>query len=391
MSTYTASSTALTDVQAAVNSASSGDLVQVPSGTSTWTNFLDVSNKTITLTGAGAGLGGTIIQHDGGDHRLILIEPGVQTGPADLSGFWLVSAGTAEPAGVTFGGTNYCKNVRMHHMKFSGSCFWTILLGVWTYGLIDHCHFSGSCLGIETLGLGDTDWETPLTLGTSDFFFIEDCTFDMDDWRSQGVACMEMFKGGRVVFRHNTLINGYFDTHDMARSGWPSSNAYEIYSNSWTCVGAQKWSTIVLCGGTGVVHSNAITGDWAHPISGIDYKTVDPNVGGHVLACDGTDPADKNVPGETGWICQYQVGSQSQGSTAVSYPLYTWNNTINGVDSPMEITDGSIVHLVEGRDFINNVTTPKPGYSTYTYPHPLQGVAPSSRLLIRPSYVTTSY
>ncbi|MCL4278896.1 MAG: T9SS type A sorting domain-containing protein [Ignavibacteriaceae bacterium] len=34
-------------------------------------------------------------------------------------------------------------------------------------------------------------------------------------------------------------------------------------------------------------------------------------------------------------------------------------------------------HLLEGRDFINNGTTPKPGYTQFTYPHPLRQNGPT--------------
>jgi hypothetical protein len=87
--------------------------------------------------------------------------------------------------------------------------------------------------------------------------------------------------------------------------------------------------------------------------------------------CDGTDPADKNVPGESGWICQYQIGSLSEGPTAYTYPLYVWSNTKNGSVVGMQCTHGCN-HLKSGRDYINNGTTPKPGYVPFRYPHPLQ-------------------
>lgn len=49
-------------------------------------------------------------------------------------------------------------------------------------------------------------------------------------------------------------------------------------------------------------------------------------------------------------------------------PFYEWGNTINGDDVD---TVADTPHVVEGRDFIND--TPRPGYTPYTYPHPLVG------------------
>jgi hypothetical protein len=94
------------------------------------------------------------------------------------------------------------------------------------------------------------------------------------------------------------------------------------------------------------------------------------------MPCDGNDPADQNIPGEAGWRCQYQIGTQGEGTTAYSYPLYVWSNYNNANLVGMECTAGCEVngrpHLLEGRDFINNGTTPKPGYTPFTYPHPLR-------------------
>ena len=49
-----------------------------------------------------------------------------------------------------------------------------------------------------------------------------------------------------------------------------------------------------------------------------------------------------------------------------SEPFYEWNNTINGVDGDIV---GGTADLIEGISYIND--TARPGYSPYTYPHPL--------------------
>jgi len=52
-------------------------------------------------------------------------------------------------------------------------------------------------------------------------------------------------------------------------------------------------------------------------------------------------------------------------------PIYLWNNTLNG--QPVVVTSG-YPNIQPARDFFNN--TPKPGYTPYTYPHPMQTGAP---------------
>jgi len=53
-------------------------------------------------------------------------------------------------------------------------------------------------------------------------------------------------------------------------------------------------------------------------------------------------------------------------------PVYSWNNTIHGgTPSPV----GGNATLISGRDYFND--TPMPGYTPYTYPHPLVTGAPA--------------
>lgn len=85
-----------------------------------------------------------------------------------------------------------------------------------------------------------------------------------------------------------------------------------------------------------------------------------------------------------GWLCQYQIGSMGEGKSAYSYPLYTWNNAINGSLSGMQCTDGC-THVQSGRDFANNGPTPKPGNTPYTYPHPLAGSGSTNQQLLPPN------
>jgi hypothetical protein len=79
-----------------------------------------------------------------------------------------------------------------------------------------------------------------------------------------------------------------------------------------------------------VIWGNTFTGVYSVPVGGIDYKSFDPR---NSKLCDGSDPKDQNVAGQSGWRCQYQIGSQGQGATAVGYPAYIWSNTVNGASA----------------------------------------------------------
>jgi hypothetical protein len=376
-----AASCSQADVQSAINFAQDGDTVFVPAGECTWNSSVSIQNKTITLIGAGSANGGTKIVYGGSNHSLLEIDPGSKTGKVDIAGFWFYGghpeywSGTA----ISFWGPKAWKNILIHHNTFENNKQWTIVGYAGAQGVIYQNIFKGSAHGIIFYGDGADDWETPLVLGNADFFFVEDNNFDWDDWYGvTGTACMDMNSGGRVVFRHNTIKYGFWETHDRARSGLVSANAYEIYNNTfWT--NTTKWKGLDISAGTGVVWGNNFNGggtfetDWTIPIGAMDYKSFDPR---SLSLCDGTDPVDQNVSGEAGWRCQYQIGTQSEGATAYSYPLYVWSNYNNSSLVGMVCTNGCEVngrpHLLEGRDFINNGTTPRPGYSPFTYPHPLR-------------------
>jgi hypothetical protein len=62
-------------------------------------------------------------------------------------------------------------------------------------------------------------------------------------------------------------------------------------------------------------------------------------------------------------------------------PVYSWNNKRASDNSDVLIHSAEAT-MQEGRDFYNN--TAKPGYTPYTYPHPLVGPAPPSNLTIVP-------
>jgi hypothetical protein len=368
--TINAASCSQAHVQAAVDSARDGDTVRVPAGDCTWNAEVSITDKTIVLQGAGSGVGGTKILYGGTNHRLLSVEPGTRTGRMDISGFWFLGGDPDYWNGTVMwlGGPKGWKNLRVHHNVFDGNRQWTIKGYSGTQGLIDHNTFQGTAAGMLFYGDGAEDWSSALTLGTADFLFVEDNIFNFnDDYASTKHPVMDMDEGGRQVFRHNTVTHGLWETHDKARSGLVSANAFEIYSNSFT-TSTNQWKGLDVSAGTGVIWGNTFTGDFSYAIGAIDYKTSDPR---SVLACDGSDPADQNTPGQTGWRCQYQIGSMGEGVTAYGYPLYTWSNTGNGSAVGMECTAGC-GHVQSGRDYINNGSVPKPGYAPYTYPHPLQ-------------------
>jgi hypothetical protein len=406
--TRTAATCNVADVQKAINASKDGDLVLVPAGECTWPANVTL-DKTVSLKGAGSEEGGTRLIYNGADHSFITVDVGNKTGFMEITGFffdkpWLKTM--TWQGLIQLSGPVGWKNFRFHHNRVrSYDRDWHILAQSHIYAVIDHNLFEGQAGAIITKGRGDADWTSPLVLGTADWFFIEDNTFTFDANGNQ-YPVNDMQNGGRIVFRNNTVNNGFFQTHDQMRNGYPSGQAYEIYDNKFTTT-IQLHKAIELNSGTGVVFNNSITGTWNYGIGLRDYKTAGPKVNNGTLdvkACNGSDPSDQNVPGNNGWRCRYQIGTHGIGASAVTFPLYVWSNTCDGTDggcnngAQAAFTDDTVdstfsnmptsAHVVSGRDFINNGTTPKPGYTPYAYPHPLtaKGGASSSNA---PSASTT--
>lgn len=61
-------------------------------------------------------------------------------------------------------------------------------------------------------------------------------------------------------------------------------------------------------------------------------------------------------------------------------PIYQWNNTLNG--SPVSISDGGYSTIRLNREYYNAV---KPGYTPYTYPHPLRSGSLATGTPLAPS------
>ena len=67
--------------------------------------------------------------------------------------------------------------------------------------------------------------------------------------------------------------------------------------------------------------------------------------------------------------------NQSGMPIQLAEPVYEWNNTYNGENLDFHHYWTSELHpeyVVEGRDYYND--TQRPGYTPYTYPHPLQTI-----------------
>jgi len=362
--TVAARSTSQADVQAAINSAASGDTVTVPAGNSTWSSRVDIPDgKKITLQG------------NGYDSTLI-----------SGAGVGINSGARVTGIGFTFSGTTLIeakgKGWRVDNCSFtntsSGNAVAVYPNGLNTTvspaGLIDNCIFNYCKVLTHSMGNFNTasaQWAADLGLGTDDAVYVEDCTFNYDGRGN----CVDTNRGGKYVFRYNTVTQSRAEVHSLQSGTERGSRKWEIYENKWIATSA-LWAPLFVRGGTGVAFNNTFTGPWNS--EGIVLDNVrDSTSAGAAGSCDGGSSWDGNTAGQSGWPCRDQIGrstdqwlwtSGNPYPPQASDPAYMWNNKLNGSDIRVTLR-GS--HIRDGRDIFINAG-PKPGYKPYTYPHPLQ-------------------
>lgn len=411
--TYVAASCAESDVQTAIGMATNGDTVNIPACSQTnWNSTLTI-NVGITLQGAGQGvtiLGDNIPKgtaagscNDGGPFILWNVRAPNSMRMTNMT----INAVATDPNVCSRGHikvTGSTHSMRIDHITITAVTASVFISGdVW--GLIDHYTFSGNFVtGVRVEHYnwngfsnwndtwGDASWNAPVHYGSGEGVYIEDSSFTGTS-NVASAAATDCYSGGRITFRHNTINTLDLGTHGADSSGrYRSCRWVEFYNNTFTYTTVNALGFIAwIRGGSGVFYNNTITAAGYH--GGIvqvsncrDAGTgCDNNMSGNFPpwgACDGSSPYDQDSSGGSGYRCVDQPGSGTSNllgpdpgggiTPANSWvgnmldPIYVWNNTLNGVSNN---STGQVGHVVLNRDFY--VGTPRPGYTAYTYPHPL--------------------
>lgn len=350
----------------------------------------------ITLTGTGSG---TIFKMNG------------QYGNANANDGWRIDHVTATFAN----NTEYALNVEGPSWGVMDNCTISMLSG--TMINMDGLYCGATCeidegSTIATL-MGRYISSLALDPGGRAAVYIEDNTLSFTTDSSSHAIFDTNNRGGRLVFRHNTVTNGLMYAH-WTRSGWLNGFWFEVYNNKFTHAASDEIFPGRFEGGTGLIYNNTFS-DW--PLGYIvlnDPRGAQEQSEAPLLYCDGTHNWDGNAGDASapGWPCIGQIGRASgktiaeiqAGTKQTSYPFYSWNNgtqdkcynpsaagsacinTINFTSwTPNYVK--STPHTVTGGgygqgdvDFCSGGTSIPAGcgthtltYTPYIYPHPLQG------------------
>lgn len=398
------------DCQDKVDAALDGDTLNIPAGTFDWGSaYIYILNENITVMGAGQDQ--TIIRGSArGFVAGINPKAGFRIsnmtldipGPGAAQSIWLDYADYATKLMPAYGW-------RIDHIKFDGDVGTNIFVLGNTWGLIDHCTFpsvSGIRIAIDATmpyageacsGCYDLSLPMELTPSTQNAVYVEDCNFSFTNINLPSVFDLEG-GGGRIVFRHNTVTDGFLYNH-WNRGGHISGTKWEVYGNtfigsSWAASGGMPAR---FQAGTGVIYNNTVTGyslGWKVD----ELRGCGQESSSWLLACDGTHAWDGNLE-SNGWPCLNQIGratgitldpvTHAKSNVQASQPAYAWNNgtqatcatggkctdsvTISRYNSCPTNVIQSAAHSNGDFDYINNGSTPMPGYAPFVYPHPLQG------------------
>ena len=386
--TITASNCTQAAVQSAVTAAAEGDTVVVPAGSCTWTGGIGVA-KGIKLTGASKG--GVTITHSAGNSTLISVATSA-TSSTEISNLTF-NAGTVSGSAeyLSVGGTG--KPALVHDNYFLNKSYvvncmtWSAKGGViWnnTFESLEANGSGGGCLQLKAVS-NTTSWTTSSTMGTADADGTANVYVENNTFKKIYLQAIDVDDNQRAVIRYNTFDNSAITYHgaDTSPSGVRHVETYNnkfIFTTSGTGynfpLNLNFW--VYMRGGSGVWADNDMQ-DISSQMWG--NKSEITMTVQNLTRNAGSYPCWKTYP------APHQVGQSSNGTSAVTDPVYIWNNAGGGSQtpglpdySPDECGNGlhSSDFIQSGRDYV--IGTPKPGYTKYTYPHPLTKTGTSQGL-----------
>ena len=390
-------------VQAAINSAASGDTVVIPGGSCTWTSGVTISGKGVILRGQSPG---QVTINNNVTNRPAIDITESNTHHTEISNLTIVG-NSSEYAAIDVG-TNAVNGtgqaVLIHHIVFTNSR--SIRMNT-NRGVI-YSNTMNDNKGIRDFVQctpGDrvpNSWTTVSTMGTADAtgqsnVYVEDNVITFSLAQSIDIAA-----GCRIVIRHNTFDHSALSSHgaDTEPTGL---RHFELYDNTfiWINRGETDGSQTVgldyfffLRGGTGVITNNTGLVDMISPAWGnkaalkATVMNLQRNAGPNPCWGVGTTggaryPAPRQIG--LGRVTGTGRDGLNRLNDSVTYvgdsePLYIWNqpgltprledygsNNSGACSGPYDTTAN---YVRQGRDYF--VGTPKPGWTPYTYPHPLR-------------------
>ena len=395
-------------VQRAINRTPQGGLVTIRNGSYEWNQPVSNNGKVVHLVAET--LGGVTIKRNYPGNTLNLVAS--PSGYVEVGGIHFES--DLEGAKDNYSYTMTVEQlaglpVLIHDCSFvtgyeyalqirgNGGVIWNCSFATKSDGLggITFVNTSTTC---EPWNQPDTMGGSPTKYGTGDptgtrNTYVESCYF-----RDARIAMSNWDDNSRVVWRNNEMDNAACGSHGQETGPWGTRH-WEVYgctfkrSTSGKAFGGTAYPLglnywLEIRGGTGVVTNNKM--DAIPSKGGVQLNVFSINRLGQ-------------IPCQTGYPAAHQVGQgwsssskapfgtpivRQDGVGAVSDPLYVWNNTGSLTTDPNyvalnqyqpdECGKGQKIgtFLQRNRDYFINAAMP--GWTPFTYPHPLRKKAVGS-------------
>ena len=364
--TIQATSCSVSDMQAAIDRAATGDTVSVPAGSCDWGSArLFIKGKNISVQGAGI----DVTTITGSSTMIDMGIDGVGTS-SSVTGFTINAARWT--AALRVDGDGW----RIHHMKFTTTPAGYISNAILPFGqransphgptgLVDHVTFIDSNVDVYGYSTNLVDLEGslfygPLGLGDQYAVYIEDSTYTFTAAFGNIMDCNE---GGRWVMRFNA-ITASSDIESHSAQGPRACRRWEIYQNSINFGVGGFFTPFFIRGGSGTIFGNIVGGGWGEPYISFDnIRSFEPRP--PLGQCNGTSLADGNLLAN-GWPCRDQIGwaqdsalwtSSNPNPRQISTPAYIWNNTIGGMPAVVNIRNFVGAWIQPNRDYYNQNAT----------------------------------
>ena len=370
--TISAASPALSDVSAAVASASDGDTVTVPAGKASWNSALTLT-KGITLTGATTVSNAGSSNPTANDLTIIQDNSPLNTSASGIIKASLLPTQSFRLTGFTFTygtrtttnnnaivtltssnatSTSPVTNARVDNCHFVQPYSPAIQVAGWVYGVADHNWIvnrnnnasfqidNGAFYGGYAHGNGA--WADYPWFGTFKFFFVEDNTMVGNGLVSTS-GRIDSTVAGRFVVRHNDFTN--------ARAGWHGTEgndrgcrAVEVYNNSshWPAMAPADLNR----SGTSLQHDNSWDGI-SNPDNSITTFMVYREIGGVSASIiygvsDGTSVCDAN-------------DTEGNGTYVVGHPSHLFDSGTATSGTAPTTTSGPVATMTDSsKNWTNN-------------------------------------
>lgn len=403
--TINAASCSVADIQTAHTAAANGDTIAIPAGTCAWSTALTIT-KAVTLLGAGTlattgASGNVVLTHDGTTTLVNVTEAAAgvirfanlrwsQTGGGTSDRFVIFVTAAASGRPVLVDHNDFLFNT-------AGSVTSALKFAT-NRGVVSKNKFtnaepvaalyinSNSTLRCKPApNLTDLPlWQVASTMGTADTTGENNVYYEDNVVTEFTTETLDPDDACRIVIRYNTFNNSGIASHGNDTS-LVGVRHWELYNNTFVFANLSGpgfppnlnwWFNIR--GGTGVVTDNIMPDissvQWGNKTEITIYvENLRRNAGNGCWL--GSYPSDR------------QFGFGHNGTAQISEPAYFWNNLVAvagaatpnpaaGDFSPDTCGGGPTVtdYVQLGRDY---ALTAKPGYTEYTYPHPLTVSTPS--------------